>query len=133
MTPNVEVAVIDSALNLIFRCAHRHLTRPFSPVSVYGVRQGDTYVLCLDCGKEFAYDLKEMKIGKPIDRSHEGSVVPPDMPISRKKELKFAFWVALPFAVAAGAALKTAKPKRIAKQPANAAPAKPREGEPGPR
>ena len=120
--------MIDSVLNLLFRCAHRHLTRPFSPMSIYGVRQGDTYVLCLDCGKEFAYDLKEMKIGEPIDRSHEASVVPPDMHISRKKKLKYAFWAAVPAAAAVGAALKTIKSRRLANEPTNVDPDKAREG-----
>jgi hypothetical protein len=87
----------------------------------------------LDCGKEFAYDLKEMKIGKLIDRSHEASVVPPDMPISRKKKLKYAFWAAVPVAVAVGAALKTTKSRRLANESTNVDPGKPREGGPTPQ
>jgi hypothetical protein len=89
-SPNVEVAVIGSILSMLFRCAHLHLTRPFSPVSVRGVSQEGTYVVCLDCGKEFAYDLKEMRIGKPIDRSHNASVVPPSIPMPHKKKLKYS-------------------------------------------
>src|SRR6266516_3954107 len=108
----VEVAVIDSMLNLVFRCAHVRLTRPFSPVSVHGVSQGGTYVVCLDCGKQFAYDLKEMRIGKPIDGLHDASVVPPSIPMPRKKKLKYALWAAVPLAVAVGVALKIKKPKR---------------------
>ena len=30
----------------------------------------------LDCGKQFEYDLKEMRMGKLIDRSHDACVVP---------------------------------------------------------
>src|SRR5258708_28964751 len=77
----VEVAVIDSILNLLFRCAHPRLTRPFSPVSLHGASQGGAYVVCLDCGKQFAYDLTEMKIGRSIDRSHEAAVVPSNLPM----------------------------------------------------
>src|SRR5262245_15977485 len=103
--PNAEVAVIDSILNLLFRCAHSRLTRPFSPVSLHGATQQGAYVVCLDCGKQFAYDLAEMQIGKPIDRSHDAAVVPSNLPIPRKKKLKYAFWAAVPVAVAVGVVL----------------------------
>jgi len=53
------------------------------------------YVVCLDCGKQFAYDLTEMKIGRSIDRSHEAAVVPSNLPMPRKKKLKYAFWAAV--------------------------------------
>jgi hypothetical protein len=124
--------VIDSILNLLFRCAHQRLTRPFSPVSVHGVSKEGTYVVCLACGKQFAYDLKEMRIGKPIDRSHDASVVPPSIPMPRKKKLKYALW-AVPLAVAVGVALKTKKSKRpensgTNEEPSEAAPGKPGEG-----
>jgi hypothetical protein len=32
-----------------------------------GSRNG-TYVACLDCGKEFDYNWKEMRIGSPVDK-----------------------------------------------------------------
>ena len=54
--------MIDSVLNLLFRCSHRRLTRPVTPVSRAGVPQGPTYVVCLDCGHEFPYDWNAMKI-----------------------------------------------------------------------
>src|SRR5260370_23709727 len=57
--------LIDSVLNLLFRCPHKRITRPITPVSKTGVRDGDTYVVCLECGKQFTYDLNEMRIGKP--------------------------------------------------------------------
>jgi hypothetical protein len=28
--------------------------------------RSNTYVVCLDCGKEFAYDWQLMKIGEPV-------------------------------------------------------------------
>src|SRR5258707_14585053 len=101
--------LIDSILNLLFRCGHRRLTRPFSPLN-YGGQQEECYVVCLDCGKQFSYDLEEMRIGKPIDRSHGASVVPLDSPMPRKKKLKYALW-AVPVAIAVGVALKTKKSK----------------------
>jgi len=53
-------------LDFLFGCYHKNFSFPItkkrgqrlSPAaSVTG-----TYVVCLDCGKEFAYDWKEMKI-----------------------------------------------------------------------
>jgi len=72
-SPKVEGSVIDTVLNLLFRCAHRHLTRPFTPKGAQGARHGETYVVCLDCAKRFAYDLKGMRIGKAIGHSHDAA------------------------------------------------------------
>ncbi len=100
--------MIDSILNLLFRCAHRRLTRPVTPVSKAGVPQGQTYVVCLDCGKQFSYDLHEMRIGRPLERSHESGVLPPNMPKPRNGHWKLALW-ALPAAVFLGSALRNKK------------------------
>ena len=71
---------------------------------------GDTYVVCLDCGKQFEYDLKEMRIGKVIDHSHDASVVPKGMTSPSKSKMKYAVAVAVPVAaVVVGAMLKTKK------------------------
>lgn len=61
------MSVIDTVLNLLFRCSHRRLTRPVTPAVKVGTPHAQTYVVCLDCGKHFAYDAKEMRIGKQID------------------------------------------------------------------
>jgi hypothetical protein len=63
--------VIDTLLNLLFRCPHRHLTLPAAPITNAGQPHSQTYVVCLDCGKQFEYDLTGMRIGKPIDHSHD--------------------------------------------------------------
>ena len=52
--------------DVLFGCSHKRYTFPIT------VRHGQrswelpsvrgTYVVCLDCGKEFGYDWKEMKI-----------------------------------------------------------------------
>lgn len=99
--------MIDTMLNLLFRCSHRRLTRPVTPVTKAGVPHGDTYVVCLDCGKQFAYDLKQMKVGKPIEGSHDQGVLRPDAasPPNHKK-LRFALWASLPLVVMIGSALK---------------------------
>jgi hypothetical protein len=104
------MVVIDTVWNLLFRCAHRHLTRPFTPLGEEGVPRRETYVVCLDCTKQFAYDLKEMRIGKAIDHSHDACVLPPGMPRPRKTKLAYALGVAVPVAVLVGAALTAKKP-----------------------
>jgi hypothetical protein len=70
------VAVIDSLLNLVFRCAHRRLTRPVTPVAKSDPHHIGTYVVCLDCGKRFSYDPKEMRLGRVIDPAHQPTVAP---------------------------------------------------------
>ena len=100
--------MIDSVVNLLFRCSHRRLTRPVTPVSRAGVPHGQTYVVCLDCGKQFSYDLAEMRVGRPLDSSHDGGVLHPDMPQSNRK-LKYALWASVPLAVIAGAILRNSK------------------------
>jgi len=102
--------MIDTVLNLMFRCAHRRLTRPVTPVSHAGVPHGATYVVCLDCGKQFSYDLQEMRVGKPLDQNHEAGVLHPETLPPRSKKLKYALW-AVPLGVLIGTAIKKKKPK----------------------
>ena len=55
-----------SFVDMLFGCWHKNYSFPIS------TRQGErrtaaaqatgTYVVCLDCGKEFAYDWKEMRV-----------------------------------------------------------------------
>ena len=47
-----------------------------TPVTKGDGPSGATYVACLDCGKQFSYDAKTMRIGKPIDRSPNSGVAP---------------------------------------------------------
>ena len=37
-----------------------------APVRKPGEVESGGYIVCLDCGKQFSYDLKNMSIGKPI-------------------------------------------------------------------
>ena len=105
--------MIDTVLNLLFNCPHRHLTRPFTPVSNTGVGHHETYVVCLDCAKQFAYDLNSMRVGKAIERTHEHSVVVPTMPRTRKTKLKYAFaGVGVPLAVLIGSKVLGRKRER---------------------
>jgi hypothetical protein len=58
--------MIDSLFNLIFRCRHSKLSRPVTPIDAAGVPQGEAYVVCLECGMRFSYDVRQMKMGKAI-------------------------------------------------------------------
>jgi hypothetical protein len=57
--------MISRILNALFGCMHSHISFPITIKK--GPRSGaafftGTYVVCLDCGKEMAYDWKQMKI-----------------------------------------------------------------------
>jgi hypothetical protein len=108
--------MIDSVLNLLFRCPHRRLTRPVTPIGKDGRPHGDTYVVCLACGKQFAYDLKEMHIGKPLPSSADFGVLPPGMPGSPKSKVKLAVGIGVPLGILIGSVLSSRK-KRASKQP----------------
>lgn len=98
--------MIDTLLNLIFRCSHRRLTRPVTPARRLGVATGATYVVCLDCGKRFAYDTLQMRIGKPLgplDAPH--SRLATDNGKARRLGMA-ALWASLPLAVLLGAHAK---------------------------
>jgi hypothetical protein len=78
------------------------LTRPFTPISKSGVAHGETYVVCLDCAKQFAYDFETMRMGKAIEQSHDHYVVLPKMPRSRKTKVRYALGIGVPLAVLIG-------------------------------
>jgi hypothetical protein len=105
--------MIDSFLNLLFRCPHTRLTRPVTPVNKDGKPHGDTYVVCLACGKQFPYDLKEMRIGRPLPTSADMGVLPPGMPGPRRSKLKLAVMAsAVPVGIVIGSVLTKRRPKR---------------------
>ena len=60
-----------SLVDLFFGCWHRK--RSF-PITTRGSRRSaaaqvtGTYVVCLDCGKEFPYDWKQMKLVTSAER-----------------------------------------------------------------
>lgn len=101
--------MIDAALNLLFRCSHRHLTRPFTPLSHEGVPSGETYMVCLDCTKQFAYDLKTMRIGEVIDHTHDACVIPHRAVKPRKRTLAYVLGAVLPVALLVRVGFKKAR------------------------
>ena len=67
--------MIHSMMNSLFGCGHQRTTFPitlrrsYAGSAVVSGSVGSTYVACLDCGKEFAYDWKSMRIGEPMARA----------------------------------------------------------------
>jgi hypothetical protein len=51
-------------VDALFGCAHRHRTFPRTA-------KGSTYVVCLDCGKEFPYDWQQMKVVAEVKDKHQ--------------------------------------------------------------
>src|SRR5438067_2132018 len=58
--------MISRLFNLLFGCSHKRTSRPVTPSKKSGQPQ-DTYVVCLECGKHLAYDLKKMQMGKVLE------------------------------------------------------------------
>ena len=62
--------MITSLLNSLFGCSHRRTTFPITPARRSGFASSNnkgTYVVCLDCGKEFGYNWHDMKVGEAVD------------------------------------------------------------------
>jgi ribosomal protein L32 len=59
--------------DMLFGCWHRHLSFPFSVKRGQrrsaAASQTGTYVVCLDCGKQFPYDWNQMHIVHPQEKS----------------------------------------------------------------
>lgn len=67
--------MISRLVDLLFGCKH---TRYSFPVTVRRAKRRPpaamltgTYVACLDCGKEFAYDWQQMKVITSPERHRE--------------------------------------------------------------
>ena len=101
--------MIDTLLNLLFRCSHRRLTRPVAPVTKAGQPHSQSYVVCLDCGKQFEYDMTTMHMGKAIDHLHDACVVPGATTLPPTSKVKYALMAVVPAAVLLGAVLKSKK------------------------
>ncbi len=113
----------DSVFNLLFRCHHRRTTFPMTPArkKSAGVRDetpAETYVVCLDCGKQFVYDWETMRLGRAVDIANGSPGEQPDVPrvpFRTKSKLRYLFWgSALSAALVLGKAVKARKHSRSA-------------------
>ncbi len=66
-----------SLFDLVFGCSHKRCS---FPMTTRGAKRRSaaaavtgTYVVCLDCGKEFPYDWKAMKIVRARDANPEAA------------------------------------------------------------
>lgn len=66
--------MILDVFDMLFGCRHKSCS---FPITARGDRRNapaakvtGTYVVCLDCGKEFAYDWQAMKVVDSIDESN---------------------------------------------------------------
>jgi hypothetical protein len=75
--------MLQSLFNSIFGCNHQRTTFPMTPgrkgagQPAPGAARNGTYVVCLDCGKEFAYDWTEMRVGQPVNAPLPATEVQP--------------------------------------------------------
>jgi hypothetical protein len=63
--------MLNTLFNVLLGCTHRRTTFPITPARKAGFspapgQRHGTYVVCLDCGKEFGYNWTEMRIGEPV-------------------------------------------------------------------
>ena len=62
--------MFQSVFNSLFGCAHQRTTFPMTPghrkAGTVSATPSGTYVACLDCGQEFAYDWKSMQVGEQM-------------------------------------------------------------------
>jgi hypothetical protein len=80
--------MFSTLANWLFGCSHRRTSFPMTRRT--GLRaegqgkapRSETYVVCLDCGRRFAYDWSEMRIAKPPEAPVGGA---PAQHIYRKR------------------------------------------------
>src|SRR5262245_17076296 len=108
--------MIDNVMNLLFRCSHSRTTRPMTPVRKPGEPHAEPYVVCLECGKQFLYDLQEMRMGKAVPVSPTEGVLQNSAYSPQAKKLRYIAWSALPIALGVGAAIKWLKKNDEPKQ-----------------
>ena len=56
--------MLQSILNALFGCSHQRTTFPLTPGRRNSAAR--TYVVCLDCGTELAYNWADMRVGEPV-------------------------------------------------------------------
>jgi hypothetical protein len=73
----------------------------------------EMYVVCLDCGKQFAYDWENMRVGKAVDISQgppAGDPETPKIPFRTKSKMRYLLWgAALSSVWVLGKAVKSRK------------------------
>jgi hypothetical protein len=85
---------------------------------VTGEAPNETYVVCLDCGKQFLYDWENMRLARAVniaDGSSDDQAAASRVPFRTKSKLRYLFWgSALSAAVVLGKAVQSRKRSRSA-------------------
>jgi len=68
--------MLDKLVDIFFGCPHRHCTFPITMRSPETGKRTGTYVGCLDCGEELAYDWGRMKLTAGRPRTVPSSALP---------------------------------------------------------
>jgi len=69
--------LVQAVANLFFGCQHRRTTFPLTPKRKGVASRYGTYVACLDCGEELAYDWDEMRVGAPVPSQQSSAEAQP--------------------------------------------------------
>ena len=80
--------MIANVMDMLFGCWHTNYSFPITAKKGHQkevARLTGTYVVCLECGKEFAYDWKTMKVVSAKPKSDTGVLVEAPQPIVRKQ------------------------------------------------
>ena len=103
--------MLAALLNCFFGCTHKRTTFPLTQARKTGADASETYVVCLDCGKQFVYDWEHMRIAKPVDIAAASTSVDaeaPRIPFKTKRALRYLAWAsAVSAAWAVGRAVKS--------------------------
>ena len=80
--------MIASLVDLLFGCSHSNYSFPQTVKSGHSrpaaAAVTGTYVVCLDCGKEFAYDWRTMKVVSAPAQPQEQGEIAEVIPFARK-------------------------------------------------
>jgi len=113
--------VMDSIWNALVGCRHRRTTFPFTPARPKpgeppSETHAETYIVCLDCGKQFLYDWENMRLGGAVDISNGAPVAAPpsvQVPFRTKSKMRYLLWgSAISAAVVVGKAAHSRKKSR---------------------
>jgi hypothetical protein len=80
--------MIANVMDMLFGCWHTNYSFPITAKKGQqkeAARLTGTYVVCLECGKEFAYDWKTMKVVSGAPRRHEPVMVETPEPLVQKQ------------------------------------------------
>jgi len=90
--------MIKALINVLFECRHRHTTFPLTPAGKTKNQPGETYVVCLDCCKQFRYDWEHMSMGKGVDlsaNSNSADLEGPNIPVGERSRLRYVAWASV--------------------------------------